>query len=115
MCCLGFTFSLGYRLAAAAGAKGEVTLYTVEAARILRLTGVTVTFPAGQAFKLEVSLFRGPQQVLPNIGVFAGDGSVLHVACDIPIQSGERVRLQYNNTDAVSSQSAHVTLSGILE
>jgi len=115
VCCLGLTFSLGYRLTAAAGAKGEVTLYTIEAARILRLTGVTVTFPAGQAFKLEVSFFRGAQQVLPSVGVFVGDGSVLHVSCDISFQSGERVRLQYNNTDAAVAQSAHVTLNGVLE
>ena len=112
---MGRVVNVAYKLTAGAGASGEVTLYTVEAARILTLKGVKVNFPSGQAFKLELAFFRGAQQIAPNVGRFSGDNGWLNVPCDAVLQSGERLRLAYTNTDTVNPQSCLIVVTGELE
>ncbi len=107
--------SIAYTLTANAGSEGDVALYRVEDARVLRLTDVRVNFPSGQAFKLQLSLFRGVQQVAPYQGAYASDGGVVVDKADVVLQSGERLILHYKNTDTVNPQSAFVLVGGELE
>jgi len=112
---MGRVISLAYKLTATAGASGEVTLYTVEAARVLTLKSLAVNWPGGQAFKLELAFYRGAQQIAPVVGRFSGDNGWLNVPCDAVLQSGERLRLAYTNTDTVNPQSCLIIVTGELE
>jgi len=107
--------SIAYTLTASAGSEGDVTLYRVEDARVLRLTDVRVNFPSGQAFQLQLSLYRGVQQVAPYQGVYAGNGGVMADSVDVVLQSGERLILHYKNTDTTNPQSAFILVGGELE
>ena len=109
------TVNVAYKLTADAGASGEVTIYTVEDARIFKLKGLSVNFPAGQAFKLELAFFRGAQQIAPYVGRFSGDNGWLHAECDALLQSGERLRVAYTNTDTVNPQTCLIVVTGELE
>lgn len=107
--------SIAYTLTTSAGSEGDVTLYRVGDARVFKLTDVHVKFPSGQAFKLQLSLFRGVQQIAPYSGVYAGDGGVMADKADVVLQSGERLILHYKNTDTANPQSAFILVGGELE
>jgi hypothetical protein len=106
------TFSVAYKLTAGKGEEGDVTLYTVEAARVFKLRNISTNFPSGQAFKLEISIFRGMKQVAPSVGVYSGDGSVIKDESDEEFQSGERIIAHYKNTDTANAQSCFILLTG---
>jgi len=112
---VGRVVNVAYKLTADAGASGEATLYTVDDARVFTIKNVKVNWPNGQAFKLELAFFRGTQQIIPYRGRFSGDNGWLNVECDAVLQSGERLRLAYTNTDTVNPQSCLIVVTGELE
>jgi SOS-response transcriptional repressor LexA len=108
-------FSLGYLLTVPAGASGEASVYTVEAARVLRNLKLTACFPPGQKFNLKVRVRVGLKQVLPSQGWLCGDGHAVAVESSESASSGERVIVEYRNDDAASPQSCLILVQGELE
>ena len=107
--------SIGYKLEAAAGAEGDITLFTVPGAQIFKLTDITIRFPSGQNFQLELSLYRGAQKIAPYKGVYCGDALTLRDKSSRILQSQERLILHYKNNDAANPQAAFILVGGCLE
>jgi len=108
-------YSYGHTVAATAGASGEYTLLTVTAAKKLKIKRVTVHFPAGSQYYLQIALLRGAEQVVPDGGYIVGDDNQITIECDKEYQSGEDVKVWYNNTDAANDHSCYVLIEGVRE
>jgi hypothetical protein len=108
-------FSITYKLTASPGASGDVTIYTVEAARSFKTESVYVSFPAGTYHELEVSIFRGIMQIAPGSGVYVGDNQVIEDEFIEDISSGERVILHYKNNNSTQTREAFIVVRGFLD
>jgi hypothetical protein len=112
---MGKAFSIGYKLTADAGATGDVTIFTIGAARTFTLQNIAVHFPSGQAYKLAVSIFRGIMKIAPKEGSYCSDHSTIQDDSDEVFQSGERIIAHYENSDTENAQSCFILLSGCIE
>jgi len=108
-------FSKPYKLTASAGAEGDVTLYTVPAARKFKTRSVYISFPVGTYFELEISILRGIKQIAPGEGVYVGDAQVIEDKFIEDMSSGERVILHYKNTNSTQQREAFIIVRGELE
>jgi len=109
------TFSVGKTIEFTAGEEADKTIYTVEAAKRLKLCKLVVAFPSGQAFKLQCYLKHGGLQALPDSGYLAGDGHEYQCVGEFIYDSGIDVLLHGKNTDTTTAQKVHVVIEGILE
>jgi len=107
--------SIAYHLEISGGQEGDVTIYTVEAAKKFKTKSVYVFFPIGNYFELEVSVFRGIKQIAPYSGVYKGDGNVIEDEFVEDASSGERVILHYKNNNSTETREAFVIVRGELE
>jgi len=106
-------YSYGHTVTASAGASGEYALLTVTAAKKLQLKRLTVHFPAGSQYYLQVALLRGAEQAVPDGGYIVGDDNKITVECDKEYYSGEDVKVWYSNTDASNPHTCYVLIEGV--
>ena len=109
---MGEKHSVAYKLTAAAGSSDVVTLFTVTSARRFMLQKVTVHFPAGSNYQLEVKLLRGNEAVAPREGVLVGDDSLIVVESDAIYEGGQPVLLYYKNSDTANPHEAFILVEG---
>jgi len=107
--------SASYHLVASPGQEGYVDLYEVPRARILHNVAFTVHFPIGALGDLEVALFHGIMQVLPDSGKYTGDGSTFQDRTDGRWWSNEKVKLYFKNTNTTENRECYVLFEGELE
>lgn len=112
---MGQIISIAYELTADASREGELTLYTVQAAKKFKLTNIYVHFPAGTYFELRIAIMKGIYQVAPHSGVYVGDANVITDKSNHVFESGESVTLYYKNTNTTEARKAFVLLTGELE
>ena len=110
-----YKYSYGHAVTAAASTSGEYSLLTVTAAKKLRIKKLTVHFPNGVGYHLQIALLRGTMQRVPDGGYLTGDNNTISVECDILYESGEDVKVWYNNTDTTNSHSCYVLVEGVIE
>ena len=107
--------SVPYHLQAAAGAEGDVTVYTVDAAKKFKTASVYLSFPAGTYFELELSIKRGISQIAPHQNSYVGDNQAIEDEFIEDVSSGERVIIHYKNMNATQAREAFVLIRGELE
>jgi len=107
--------SVGRTITESAGGESDTTIYTVQAAKKLRITRVRVHFPSGQNYQLQVYIKRGLEQVIPKEGYLAGNGGSIPVECDEIFDSSSEVVVHTKNLDTANEQSCHVIIEGVLE
>ena len=108
-------YSYGHTVTAPAGSSGEYSLLTVTAAKRLVVKRVTVHFPAGSGYYLQIAILRGAEQVIPDGGYLVGDDSTIVVEREQEFLSGEEVKVYYNNTDAANEHSCFILIEGVRE
>jgi len=108
-------FSVAYTGIAPAGQEGDILLYTVQAGRKLTLDFLEINWESGCAFELELSLFRGIEQIAPSVGAYTGDGGRTRDLLDATLDSGERLILHYKNNNPDTPRKASVVVGGVLE
>ena len=106
-------YTYGHTVTASAGDTEEYSLLTVTAAKKLKIKRVHIHFPAGSQYYLQIALMRGAMQVLPTSGYFVGDDNVYVVECNLEYESGEDVKVWYNNTDAANDHSCYILIEGV--
>jgi len=106
--------SIPYHLTAEAGAEGNVTIYTVPAARTLRSIEVSIAFPVGQYGELEISFYRGIMRVLPTQGAYTGDNMLFPTRAFAEWGTGESVKVHYKNTNSTEVREAYILVEGEL-
>jgi len=104
--------SIHYYISADPGEEKTVDVFTVSPGKKFKLEKVRVGFPSGTAFELEVSIFRGLEQVKPTDGVMRGDGMVLVDAVQVWFGAGESVKLHYKNVSPTATRKAVVIIEG---
>jgi len=112
---MGRKISIAYYLSAAAGAEGDVTLYTVEAARRFRLQSALISFESDSNYELELSLLRGIRQILPSLGSYRAYKGNITDESNEELASGERLVLHYKNNNTTSARQALVLIRGELD
>jgi len=112
---MGEKYSVAYKLDASAGASGTVNAFSVVTGRKLTLEKVTFVFPAGSNFQLQVKLYRGEEQLIPNSGYIVGDGHAISISTDKTFESGQNVIVWYNNTDTTDAHSCLIVFEGVLD
>jgi len=105
-------FTFGKLLELGAGEEKDIDLFTVERAKTLLIKKITVAFPAGQTFKLEVYILHGMHQIVPTKGIFAGDGHQYAIAGHYKIPADSKIITHAKNKDTVNPQSCLVVVEG---
>lgn len=112
---MGKQISLAYYLEASAGDEGDVTIYTVEAARKFKCTSCRIQWQKDSAFELQLYLKHGEYQFAPREGYYASDGGNLEDRFEEDFSSGDRLILHYKNTNTTTTRKALVIVRGYLE
>lgn len=111
---MGEKVSISHALTAAAGAEGDVVLYTVPAARVFTNKLTMIFFPIGDYGELEISFYYGNEKVMPKTGVYTGDGNIIDDDTDAKWYSGSEIRLHYKNNNSTETRVAYIYMRGEL-
>jgi len=112
---MGEKFSVAYKLDASAGSTDTVNAFTVIAGRKLTLEKVTFIFPTGSNFQLQVKIYKGEQQLIPNQNYIVGDGHVIPINCNVTFESEQPIIVWYNNADTTNAHSCLIIFEGVLD
>jgi len=91
-----------------------VDFYRVPGGYKFTVRKVQVNFPAGTAGELALAFLVGPDQVLPTVGSYFGDGGTIVDETDITIAEDMTIALKASNANTTTARSAAILMSGIL-
>ena len=112
---MNINYSYGHTVSASAGSSGEYSLLTIEATKTFILRKVTVHFPTGSGYYLQIAIMRGSEQVVPKSGYITGDNNQITILCEEKFPSDSVIKVWYNNTDAANAHSCYVLVEGELQ
>jgi len=104
-----------YPITIGAGGEADYTIYTVSAARKLRVKKIEIWFPLGTDREVEVYVKRGVEQVLPDEGAYVGDNIVVVGEKEIEYGGESKVVVHVKNTNTTESKFISVHMKGVLE
>jgi len=110
----GKVVTASYLLQAAAASKGKVLIYTVPAARVLKLKEIEVNFAYGTNFELRIKIEGVMRTIAPTQGFIAGDYGTIVLQCDEELRSGEEIYVRYENVNASTARSCWIIVTGEL-
>jgi hypothetical protein len=73
-----------------------------------------VIFGSGVDFDLEIALYHGPKQVIPEDGVIVGLSGRIPIKCEWTWSSGESIKLYVKNNSTTNDYKYSVILIGDL-
>lgn len=97
---------------AAAGSSGQVTLYAESAGRVLKNIKINLKFPSGTNDELRVRFLRGPKQVSPEAGYYAGDNIEYKINLSEKLRSEDSLIVYYENTNTTEARKCYIFLEG---
>jgi len=107
--------SVGRKYSLAAGETKEFSAYTVPDATKFKLLSACVHFPAGTESKVEVTVWHGIKQVIPEEGSITGDDTTLCFETEAVYESGSSVIVKAVNNDTANPKEFSIELEGELE
>ena len=108
-------FTYTYLLTASPSTEDEAEIATIGGARKFTAKSITIYWPSGCNFELQIRLMKGIYQFAPGNGYYASDGRTTRDVCEEVFQSGERIIVHYKNTNASTTYKALIQISGLLE
>jgi len=104
--------SIHYFISASPGEETTINVFTVSPGKRFKLEKVSVFFPTGTNFELEVAIFRGLEQVKPTNGVYKGNGNTITDTTGVWFGTGEDVKLWYKNLNTTTARQGTALLEG---
>ena len=94
----------------APGASGTLDVNLPQIASKFKLVEASVYFPAGTEGQLQVKMFYGNEQILPDEGEITGDAFEFKSNKERVFQAGSKITIQYVNADATNPKTCYVKL-----
>jgi hypothetical protein len=89
-------------------------VYTIPAGQNFKIEEMQVIFGSGVDFDLEIALYHGPKQVIPEDGVIVGSSGRIPIKCEWTWGSGESIKLYVKNNSTTNDYKYSVILIGDL-
>jgi len=106
--------SIGAWVNVAAATTSVVDFYRVPGGYNFIIEEVQASFPAGTAGELALAFFVGPNQILPTVGSYFGDGSSVRDSTSVTVPQDNVIQLKATNSNATTAHSASILVRGYL-
>jgi hypothetical protein len=106
--------SIGAWVTVAASTTAVVDFYRVPGGYNFIVEEVQASFPAGTAGELALAFFVGPNQILPTVGSYYGDGSSVRDPTSVTVSQDNVIQLKATNSNAAATRSAAILVRGYL-
>jgi hypothetical protein len=97
------------------GTTSTLDIWLVPAGQNFKIEEMQVIFGSGVDFDLEIALYHGPKQVIPEVNTIVGLSGRIPIKCEWTWGSGENIKLYVKNNSTTNDYKYSVILIGELE